>query len=484
MLNILNLKKNVLGVSAPFSQKKKENITINNKGEYVGDTKHYPPATKEWFNSIYTYNKNTIKSLPSADLYVISVIRSYFNLFNNKFEDEAKLNIIRLKKRKDSMSRILVGKPEFKHTNDKVIITLFVYNREIIKYTNIVKKIRGQGLYPTSFLNKNLKNYLDIKNTNYINNLKAIYIKYLKDIITINKTYLDNTNRFKYAFFKIEKLPMIITINNMLSKLIFFLHIKRLIYFNRSKFNSVHILPLKFLLQKIYNKSVEFNIISLKNYNTNSSILTQIMAKKLRDRKNRLLRVLGMVMNRINMPFRNRLEYPPKVRKILKRQNLIIRDNINNSSIKIIPYVNLMDENRLSISTLKKVTYKKVTQDKLNLLLNMLYSRQYTLNISRTKNKLFEKLRSLEHTVLESLNNRIICGIRIEASGRLSKRLIASRAVFKMRQKGTIRNINSSYRGMSAVLLRGQLTSNVDFSRSKNKTRIGAFGLKGWIGTI
>jgi len=47
MLNILNLKKNVLGVSAPFSQKKKENITINNKGEYVGDTKHYPPATKE-----------------------------------------------------------------------------------------------------------------------------------------------------------------------------------------------------------------------------------------------------------------------------------------------------------------------------------------------------------------------------------------------------------------------------------------------------
>jgi len=201
MLNILNLKKNVLGVSAPFSQKKKENITIDNKGEYVGDTKHYPPATKEWFNSIYTYNKNTIKSLPSADLYVISVIRSYFNLFNNKFEDEAKLNIIRLKKRKDSMSRILVGKPEFKHTNDKVIITLFVYNREIIKYTNIVKKIRGQGLYPTSFLNKNLKNYLDIKNTNYINNLKAIYIKYLKDIITINKTYLDNTNRFKYAFF-------------------------------------------------------------------------------------------------------------------------------------------------------------------------------------------------------------------------------------------------------------------------------------------
>ena len=40
------------------------------------------------------------------------------------------------------MSRILVAKPEFKHTNDKVIITLYIYNREIVKYINKIKNIQ------------------------------------------------------------------------------------------------------------------------------------------------------------------------------------------------------------------------------------------------------------------------------------------------------------------------------------------------------
>ena len=509
MLNISKLKNN--------SVKKK---TILKKGEYVGEIKHYPAATKEWFNSIYAYNKNTIKPLPSADIYVTSLIKSYFNLFNKDFENSVKLNIIRFKKRKDSMSRVLVGKPEFKHTNDKVIITLYVYNREIVKYINKIKniqyfrfldilknyklkniklknrinsrifKLKRNKLFSSVFKSQNIRknrffnSMFKFKDTSIfkeINKLKPIYVKFLKEIKELNLKY---TNTLKHSFFKLEKFPIIYIIGDMLNNLKLYLSIKRLIFFNKSKFNSVHILPLKNLLQKVYKKTVEFNIVSLKNYSLNSSLLTQIMAKKLRDRKNRLLRILGIVMNRMDMPFRNRLEYPAKKRKLLKIQNMLIRENLINKSIKIIPYLKLIDKITLSNNILKKITYKKITQDKLNTLLTAIYSRQYTINYSKNKNMLFEKLRNLENTVLHRLNNKNICGIRIEASGRLSKRLIASRAVFKMRQKGTIRNINSSYRNMSAVLLRGQLTSNVDFSKSKNKTRIGAFGLKGWIGTI
>ena len=379
------------------------------------------------------------------------------------------------------MSRILVAKPEFKHTNDKVIITLYIYNREIVKYINKIKNIEYFRYLGISNIISKLNNNLKTSNKHIsifkeIKILKPLYLKFLKEIKELNVKY---KNTLVHSFFKIEKFPIIYIISNMLKNLKLYLSIKKLIFFNKSKFNSVHIIPLKNLLQKIYKKNVEFNIVSLKNYSLNSSLLTQIMAKKLRDRKNRLLRILGIVMNRMDMPFRNRLEYPSKKQKLLKIQNMLIKENLINKSIKIIPYLKLIDNKIISNNILKKITYKKITQDKLNTLLTSIYSKQYTIEHSEKKNILFEKLRRLENTILHKLNNKNICGIRIEASGRLSKRLIASRSVFKMRQKGTIRNINSSYRSMSAVLLRGQLTSNVDFSKSKNKTRIGAFGLKG-----
>jgi hypothetical protein len=74
-------------------------------------------------------------------------------------------------------------------------------------------------------------------------------------------------------------------------------------------------------------------------------------------------------------------------------------------------------------------------------------------------------------------------GVRLEGKGRLTRRLIASRAVFKIKWKGGIRNIDSSYRGLSTVMLRGHLKSNVQYSIISSKTRNGAFGIKGWVGS-
>ena len=33
----------------------------------IGPVRFFPPATKEWFNSIYAYNQNSIKNLSIAD---------------------------------------------------------------------------------------------------------------------------------------------------------------------------------------------------------------------------------------------------------------------------------------------------------------------------------------------------------------------------------------------------------------------------------
>jgi hypothetical protein len=74
-----------------------------------------------------------------------------------------------------------------------------------------------------------------------------------------------------------------------------------------------------------------------------------------------------------------------------------------------------------------------------------------------------------------------MAGVRLEAKGRLTRRFTASRSIFKIKWKGSLKNIDSSYKGLSSVILKGHVKSNVQYSLVKSKTRNGAFGLKGWI---
>jgi hypothetical protein len=52
-----------------------------------------------------------------------------------------------------------------------------------------------------------------------------------------------------------------------------------------------------------------------------------------------------------------------------------------------------------------------------------------------------------------------------------------------MRWKGGLKNVDSSFKGLSAVMLRGIVKSNVQYSLINSKTRNGAFGIKGWVGS-
>jgi hypothetical protein len=81
--------------------------------------------------------------------------------------------------------------------------------------------------------------------------------------------------------------------------------------------------------------------------------------------------------------------------------------------------------------------------------------------------------------LLNSIKYKLISGVRFEASGRLSRRLIASKSIFKYRYIGSLRNIYSSYIGLSSVMLRGYLKPNLQQTVINSKTRNGAFGLKG-----
>ena len=88
-----------------------------------------------------------------------------------------------------------------------------------------------------------------------------------------------------------------------------------------------------------------------------------------------------------------------------------------------------------------------------------------------------------KENILNSLKYKVITGVRLEGSGRLTRRLIASRAVFKFRHKGTLKNIESSHKDLqkSSVMLRGYSKPNLQYSYVGSKTPTGAFGIKGWV---
>jgi hypothetical protein len=81
--------------------------------------------------------------------------------------------------------------------------------------------------------------------------------------------------------------------------------------------------------------------------------------------------------------------------------------------------------------------------------------------------------------LLKSIKYKLISGVRFEASGRLTRRLIASRTVFKFRYVGSLKNIYSSYIGLPSSILRGHLRSNLQYTIINSKTPNGSFGLKG-----
>jgi len=107
-------------------------------------------------------------------------------------------------------------------------------------------------------------------------------------------------------------------------------------------------------------------------------------------------------------------------------------------------------------------------------------------NISNISNILFKKklnnlrcyIKELSIDLLLFTKNKALGGIKFEISGRLNRRRIAARSVNKVSQKGTIRNVYSSYTGLPSVLLRGSVRPNLDYHQLNSKTRNGSFNVK------
>jgi hypothetical protein len=204
---------------------------------------------------------------------------------------------------------------------------------------------------------------------------------------------------------------------------------------------------------------------------------------------------------RYNKRFLKRLFLYTRYRKLIyinkSRFNYTYLQNIRNKLQVIFNkniefnFINLkyfyLDSNILSESILLKI--KKNRRRLIRHLSNLqnkvrVNSKRHILYKLIKKNKLNKKVFLYNETLLyknifNSLKYKHLGGFRLEAKGRLNKRYTAARSLNKVKYKGSLLDIDSSYRGLSTVLLRNNLSPNLQYTKLKSKTRIGSFGLKG-----
>ena len=483
-LNLFNVKS-----KKHYKPKTGINETEVNKN-FVGKPKYYPPAHVEWFNSIYAYNRNTIKLLPTALKDTFKLVKSYFNFYSQKLEKKVRFTRIRNRVRRLSTNRILISKPELKHTSDKVIVIIYAYNRQKKYYLNKMKRVASIDNID-SILPDDVKEVLIELNGPWPSNLKLqtltkkilmirskvkkhqdIALKTLVKKVCYNKFDNHKTKDSKH-YANYEKKYLKDYVSKCLRREILSTYFKQLVSFNKSKFEQRYLLPLTTLVSRVYNKEVEFQLVDLKYLYNNSNIFSETLVTKLRNRKNMLLRVLKTSLLMFKLPPTDRTAvYAEIYNRKRKLQNIKMDDIISDSldiQVNDSSKVELQNEDILELSLSKIGSSEFLT--KLKDYRSCLTSNDTCLNYP-----LF-----MANTIIKLIKHKYVSGIRIQAAGRLTRRNTAARSVFKLRYKGNIKNMDSSYKGLPSVLLRGYAKSNLQFSKSKSRIRIGSFGLKGWV---
>ena len=507
---------------------KKRKIVIEKPLTYIesdtGKTRHFTPAAQEWYNSIYSYNTSYLKSLPVADKNLMDLLKSYFNAQLNKKLLKTKTKPLQTRFKRLSTKRTFIGKGHIKHTNNKVTITFFVYNTEGMFLSSLFRAMKIKTLFPRKPLEcKNItrerNGYISISYNRWFTLREYLYQRehkgwYYSYLVSLMDVFIERLNKINSYFSKISDLvskdilnldDKLTIFNDKYNNILFpitldtkeptqadikfkypfyynyelktekdymskYFMYRLLLKINKLKFNDTFLYKLIYLVNKIYKKKVEFNIVNLKKMHLNSDIYTQAVSLKLRNKDNRLYRILKASLRKIKLP---------TIRKISEKQikpnkNEFIINKIRNN---IISFMFKDDNVKDPLSNLLLGFYPLANNIKVKNLSVI------TGGSDREENKGINNVRSIYLTsyVRKWLKHMKLRGIRVEAKGRLTRRATASRSVFKMKWKGGLKNVDSSFRGLSTIMLRGHAKSNVQYSLLNSKNRNGAFGVKGWV---
>jgi hypothetical protein len=398
-------------------------------------------------------------------------------------EDKIKLPFKRRRSNKIrySADKMYINNAELKHTNTKLTVTVYVYNKQKLSLEQFIRKvvICREGINEVKkYINRllsSLKNkfyffkggrvteFFLKKSNNILNNLalslKPIplkgYKKYLHDLVLLRKGS------------KLEQ-----TIFNYVGR----------ITFNKLKYNDLLLnfynLGLKSIVEKIYAKTVEIKLVELKSIHLNSDVFASAVALKLRDRYQKPVNVLRKaILQMTKIPdlhtirtFDDHIEQTLGVSTCesivpTKFSGMVHKTGFEYSMvIRSDPTTNIADNKYSMVNTGDQMKY--------------LYNNN-NLNESSLVTIGNQMVNISENDTLNVIKQQAVSGVRFEASGRLTRRLTAMRAVFKYRYNGSLKNLRSSLNSKPSTILRGYVKSNSQYTIINSKTRNGSFGLKG-----
>lgn len=252
------------------------------------------------------------------------------------------------------------------------------------------------------------------------------------------------------------------------------------------------------ILKSIFNTGFE----SLSNINKDKYLLINIL-NILKHNKNYKIRTFKKLSNYIDNFYRNIFNLTMKKLRLyfLYKQLIYINSSkLNYTYLRLLKKhlevlfnknveFNLININRFYLNSdiLSESIKLKITRNKrkISRILNKLKDKVKIHKIKIFPNDVLERQINnkllLRDSVFKSLKHKHTTGFRLEARGRLTRRYTASRSVLKFKYKGNLLNLDSSFRGVSSIILKGNLRSNLQHSKLTSKTRIGSFGIKGWV---
>ena len=245
------------------------------------------------------------------DININSLIKNFFNLqFNYKFLFKKYKSY---KLRSSSLNKIYASKAEIKHTNNKAILTVYVYNREKISLLKNIKMLNESFYNKVKLLvyqNKKIFGVYNLEDSNILYN-KSIKVLLYKNIKLLRKYKLRlSLNKYKFE--------------------------EKLLY------------RLKNFIVKYYNKKVEFNIVNIKSVVFHSDFFTKILTSKLLNRKANILSTMDTILNRVVLP---------KVNQLVERS--LAKKSFLKNKYKYLNISFILDNNNLS-ELLNKLYYNIV----------------------------------------------------------------------------------------------------------------------------
>jgi hypothetical protein len=183
------------------------------------------------------------------------------------------------------------------------------------------------------------------------------------------------------------------------------------------------------LLAKIYNKKVNMEVVRLRRPELNASILAERLATELIKGRGNALRVLRRALKRVKIPkFNLKRYYFKRVALVTKNYNELYNSICGSSS----------------------VVFNKI-------------------------NKALERKK-----IISTMRHGKIMGLKIQITGRLTRRATAAKAVIKSGQVGSLKNMDSSVAGLPVGLLIGYHRPNVQKAYYNSKTKNGSFNVRVW----